>query len=110
MTITYDSEGRCTRCGSTGYYLGSYTSDSSFEDTRTCVKPCPCHGWRPIEEAPREVAWVPVWHAKYKIPCVAYWDAHPGEWCWYHSELPCDPQPTHYHPQPVPPEFGEYHV
>lgn len=52
MTITYDSEGKCTRCGSTGYYLSSYTSDSSFEDTRMCIKPCPCHGWRPIETAP----------------------------------------------------------
>ena len=52
MTITYDAAGLCTRCGSTGYYLGSYTSDSSFEDTRTCVKSCPCHGWRPIETAP----------------------------------------------------------
>lgn len=52
MTITYDAAGLCTRCGSTGSYLGSYTSDSSFADERVCIKQCPCRRWRPSFCAP----------------------------------------------------------
>ena len=88
MTITYDAEGKCTRCGSTGYYLGSYTSDSSFEDTRTCVKPCPCRGWRPIEWAPKDV-FLDVWRPGYVVLVRASGDAQGF---------------TRFRPRPQPPE------
>ena len=93
MTITYDADGKCTRCGSTGYYLGSYTSDSSFEDIRTCIKSCPCHGWRPI--------WCLELEDGMAINNTLFLrSASPV--CMWASASPCDA--THWQPEPQPPE------
>ncbi len=119
MTITYDSEGKCTRCGSIGYYLSSYTSDSSFEDMRTCIKSCPCHGWRPIEFAPKDR------DVDLLMPLEAFGELrmYPGEWdsdryartprpywtsfivarLWGIRFMRAN-QPTHFRPRPQPPE------
>ena len=119
MTITYDAAGLCTRCGSAGYYLGSYTSDSSFEDTRACIKPCPCHGWRPIEWAPKDRdvdllmpveafgerrmypgKWDDDRYAKKPRP---YWGAPLVELLWG-VRFMRQHQPTHFRPRPQPPD------
>ncbi len=69
-------------------------------------EPCPCHGWRRVEEATDEGrnGVRLVWHPKVGIlagylTCVGSW--YDG----YGNRL--DPQPTHYFPRPLPPELPE---
>ena len=82
MTITYDSEGKCTRCGSTGWEL--YDRETSTYG----LKPCPCHGWRPIEFAPKGV-FLDVWRPGYVVLVRASGDTQGF---------------THFRPRPQPPE------
>lgn len=55
MTITYDAEGKCTQCESTGWLPVAQRHPGDHPQTHATifsVKPCHCHGWRPIETAP----------------------------------------------------------
>ncbi len=95
-TITYDSNGLCTRCRSTGWVPTALAGLGR-------VLPCPCHGWRPIGEAGRNERHgvTLVWAQGLGI--VAGYFACVG--CWYDADANrLDPQPTHYHPRPMPPE------
>ena len=103
MTITYDAEGKCTQCGSTGHYLSSYTSDSSFEDTRACIKPCPCHGWRPIERAPKDRTKVDVCGPRLE-PVTVHWSADSERWLMGGGYRVPRGGVTHFRPRPQPPE------
>lgn len=101
-TITYDSQGLCTRCGSTGYYLSSYISDSSFVDERACIAPCPCHGWRPVQWAPRNADdWVDLCGPNL-TPTESFWSPEGRHTA--AGTLIGDALVTHYRPRPLPPE------
>lgn len=109
MTITYDAAGLCTRCGSTGW-LSIRSLDT---------EPCPCHGWRPIEFAPKDR------EVDLLMPLEAFGELrmYPGEWdsdrcartprpywtsfivarLWGIRFMRAN-QPTHFCPRPQPPE------
>lgn len=90
MTITYDAEGKCTRCGSTGYTPERvYDVTGEATDVRRVV-PCECHGWRPIEFAPQGV-FLDVWRPGYVVLVRASGDTQGF---------------THFRPRPQPPEVG----
>lgn len=115
MTITYDAEGKCTRCGSTGWEL--YDRETSTYG----LKPCPCHAWRPIEFAPKDR------EVDLLMPLEAFGELrmYPGEWdsdryartprpywtsfivarLWGIRFMRAN-QPTHFRPRPQPPEVG----
>ena len=119
MTITYDAEGKCTRCGSAGYTPERvYDVSGEATDIRSLV-PCPCHGWRPIEFAPKDR------EVDLLMPLEAFGELrmYPGEWdsdryartprpywtsfivarLWGIRFMRAN-QPTHFRPRPQPPE------
>lgn len=96
------------RCDGSGWIPGTRWTDTpaSGDQLVATHEPCLCHGWRPIGEAGRNERHgvTLVWAQGLGI--VAGYFACVG--CWYGADANrLDPQPTHYHPRPVPPEFGE---
>mgnify|MGYP003613259530 CR=1 len=67
------------------------------------LKPCPCHGWRRIDRGAEPIGSVYVWTA-YAPSAVSLAYCESGTWRGSLTTLPLRPQPTHYHPRPLPPE------
>lgn len=103
MTIAYDDNGLCTRCGSTGWYIAHRTIDiqGEFLDGHE-LRECGCHGWRPIEFAPRNSDdWVDLCGPNL-TPTESFWS--PNGWHTAAGTLIGDSLVTHYRPRPLPPE------
>ena len=86
------------RCDGSGWRVGG----TMF--TGPQLEPCPCHGWRIItRDLPLILPHFVLHRGRMKAAALDI----DGQWHELGRRGPMIPQPTHYHPRPLPPEFGE---
>lgn len=94
----------CQRCDGTGWTARTRWTDTPGMGDRlvSYVEPCHCHGWRPIEEAPRDTLVLVCGSDGNGWDCDVAARQYTG-WLSNNDE-PLLYDPTHWQPLPDPPE------